>query len=77
MGLKNEGFWRIAVFDSRTRRDGRYLKNLGTYDPSQKKPDAMVKMDVQRYQHWVSKGALPSDSLARLLNHTGSVPKKK
>jgi small subunit ribosomal protein S16 len=75
-GRKNEGYWRIAVFDSRTRRDGRYLENLGIYDPREKKPDAKVKLNLERYNHWVSKGALPSDSLARLLNHTGQVKKK-
>ena len=75
-GRKNDPYWRIAVFDSRTRRDGRYLENLGTYDPKEKKPEAKVRIDLERYQHWVSKGALPSDSLARLLNHTGSVKKK-
>lgn len=75
-GRKNDGYWRIAVFDSRTRRDGRYLENLGTYDPSEKKPEAKVKLDVERYNHWLSLGALPSDPVARLLNHTGTVKKK-
>ncbi len=75
-GRKNEPYWRIAVFDSRTRRDGRYLEKLGTYDPGEKKAESKVKIDLERYNHWVSKGALPSDSIARLLNHTGSVKKK-
>jgi small subunit ribosomal protein S16 len=75
-GRKNEGHWRIAVFDSRTRRDGRYLENLGTYDPSEKKPESKVKLDLERYNHWVSQGALPTGPVARLLNHTGSVKKK-
>jgi len=75
-GRKNDGYWRIAVFDSRTRRDGRYLENLGTYDPSEKKPEEKVKLDVERYKHWLSRGALPTDPVARLLNHTGQVKKK-
>ncbi len=75
-GRKNDPSWRIAVFDSRTRRDGLYLENLGTYDPGEKKPEAKVKLDVERYNHWLSKGALPSDPVARLLNHTGTVKKK-
>jgi small subunit ribosomal protein S16 len=75
-GKKNLPFWRIAVFDSRTRRDGRYLENLGTYDPREKKADAKVKIDQARYDHWVSRGALPSDSLERLLTHTGHLKKK-
>jgi len=74
-GKKNEAYWRIAVFDSRTRRDGRFLENLGVYDPSEKKPDAKVKINLERYQHWVKQGALPSDSLARILKHTGQIKK--
>jgi len=74
-GKKNEAYWRIAVFDSRTRRDGRYLENLGTYDPSEKKPDEKVKINLERYNHWVQNGALPSDSLARILKHTGQIKK--
>ena len=75
-GKKNEGYWRIAVFDSRTRRDGRYLENLGVYDPSEKKPENKVKINLERYNHWVKQGALPSDSLDRILKHTGATPKK-
>lgn len=75
-GRKNLPHWRIAVFDSRTRRDGRYLENLGIYDPREAKPEAKVKIDLERYQHWVSHGALPSESLARLLKHAGVLKKK-
>jgi len=74
-GKKNEGYWRIAVFDSRTRRDGRYLENLGIYDPSVSKADEKVKMDLERYNHWVKLGALPTDSLARILKHAGQIKK--
>ena len=74
-GKKNEGYWRIAVFDSRTRRDGRYLENLGTYDPHEKKPENKIKIDMPRYQHWVSQGALPTDPVERLLKHTGNLKK--
>lgn len=70
-GRKNDPQWRIAVFDSRTRRDGKYLEKIGLYDPKAKKADLKVKLDQERYQHWVSKGALPSDSLERLLKHCG------
>lgn len=74
-GRKNQTSWRIAVFDSRTRRDGAYLENLGTYDPKAAKPEAKVKLDLERYQAWLSKGALPTDSVGRLLKHTGSLKK--
>ena len=74
-GKKNEGYWRIAVFDSRTRRDGRYLENLGVYDPSVSKAGEKVKINLERYNHWVKQGALPSNSLDRILKHTGATPK--
>ena len=74
-GRKNEPQWRIAVFDSRTRRDGKYLENLGIYDPRAKKPEEKVKLDQERYQHWIGKGALPTDSLGRLLKHCGQAKK--
>jgi small subunit ribosomal protein S16 len=74
-GRKNEPHWRIAVFDSRTRRDGRFLENLGVYEPGEKKPENKVKIDQERYDHWVSKGALPTESLERLLKHCGQIKK--
>lgn len=74
-GRKNLALWRIAVFDSRTRRDGKYLENLGTYDPSIVKPVEKVKIEMERYEHWVSHGALPTESVARLLKHTGHLQK--
>ncbi len=74
-GRKNLPFWRIAVFDGRTRRDGRYLENLGTYDPRKTKPEEKVKIDVERYQHWISAGARPSEAVERILKHTGHLKK--
>jgi len=74
-GKKNEAYWRIAVFDSRTRRDGRYLENLGVYDPSIAKGAEKVKINIERYNHWVKQGALPTDSLARILKHAGQIKK--
>lgn len=70
-GRKNKPFWRIAVFDTRTRRDGRFLEILGAYDPYKKKAEEKVTLDQDRFDHWVSHGALPTDALARLLKHAG------
>jgi small subunit ribosomal protein S16 len=74
-GRKNMPFWRISVFDSHTRRDGRYLENLGTYDPRGKRPEDKIRLDMDRYNHWLSHGALPTESLERLLKHTGHLKK--
>ena len=75
VGRKHQTFWRIAVFDTRTRRDGRYLEKLGTYDPYQKKAEDKVRLNQERYEHWVKNGALPTEALARILEHTGTVKK--
>ncbi len=76
VGRKNFAQWRIGIFDKRTRRDGRMIESLGTYDPHQVNKDQKVVIDVERYHHWVSKGAVPSDSVKRLLNHTESLAAK-
>lgn len=73
-GRKHLPKWRIAVFDSQTRRDGRYLESLGTYDPHEK-PEEKLKLDVARLNHWLSVGAKPTESLERILKHTGALKK--
>ncbi|MBI2901729.1 MAG: 30S ribosomal protein S16 [Planctomycetes bacterium] len=75
VGRKHIAKWRIAVYDGRTRRDGRYLENLGTYDPHEK-PEEKVKLDVERYRHWLGHGALPTEALERILKHTGALAPK-
>ncbi|MBI4564798.1 MAG: 30S ribosomal protein S16 [Planctomycetes bacterium] len=67
-GRRHVALWRVAVYDARTRRDGKYLEMLGTYDPTQK-PEHKFKIDADRYRHWVSAGARPSPALERLLKH--------
>ena len=74
-GRRNLPLWRIAVFDRRTRRDGRYLEALGTYDPAKAKPEEKVKLDRQRYDHWIAQGARPTESLERILKHAGLLKK--
>jgi len=76
-GKNNRAYFRIAVFDTHTRRDGRYLENLGTYDPVEKATDKKVKLNKERFDYWVSKGALPTESVANVLKHTGVLPKAK
>jgi small subunit ribosomal protein S16 len=76
VGRRNHAEWRIGVFDSRTRRDGRVLENLGSYDPHQEKKENKVKIDADRFHHWVSKGAKPSDAVARILKHTEALTAK-
>lgn len=73
LGRKNRPFYRIVAVDSREKRDGRYLENLGWYDPLQKDPGKKVNLQLERYKHWVSLGAQPSETLGLLLNHTKMV----
>ena len=69
VGQKHIPFYRIGVFDARTRRDGAYIENLGTYDPRQKDPKKKVALNRERFDYWVSKGAQPTEALARILKH--------
>lgn len=69
VGRKHIPLYRICVFDALTRRDGSYLESLGSYDPRQPKIENKVRIDKERYDHWVSKGALPTEALERVLTH--------
>lgn len=73
LGKKNRAYYRIAVFDSQTRRDGTYIESLGTYDPIEKEPTKKIKLNKERYDYWLSKGAKPTEAIERLLKHTGIV----
>ncbi len=69
MGAKKKPFYRIVVADQRSPRDGRFIENIGTYDPMTDPPT--VKIKSERAGHWLSVGAQPSDAVARLLKKTG------
>ena len=64
MGKKNRPYWRIVAIDSRKKRDGECLENLGTYDPLK---HTIVQMHHDRIAEWISKGAQCSDSALRLI----------
>jgi small subunit ribosomal protein S16 len=70
-GRKNRPHYRIAVFDSNTRRDGRYLELLGSYDPYVRDPKGKVKVNSERMAAWVNKGALATPVVERLFRHCG------
>jgi small subunit ribosomal protein S16 len=76
-GKRNRPYFRIAVFDSRTRRDGRYLESLGGYDPIVKDIKKKVNINVERLQFWMGNGALPTEKLEKLLLHCGVPMLKK
>jgi small subunit ribosomal protein S16 len=65
-GRKHLPFWRINAIDIRKARDGKVLEELGFYDPKHKDTDKQVVLDKARYQHWISAGAQPTDTVAAL-----------
>ena len=69
MGAKKSPFYRIVVADSRYPRDGRFIEQLGTYNPLVE--PAEVKVDEERAQAWIKTGAQPTDTVKRLLKQAG------
>lgn len=72
MGATKRPSYRVVAIDSRRPRDGRALEILGFYDPLTK--PATVQINAERLAAWVGKGALPSDTVAKLIKLNGSAP---
>ncbi len=71
-GAKKRPFYHIVVTDSENPRDGRFLEQIGTYDPSKPAQQAILKKD--RLQHWVGKGAQLSSSLDKVVRELAKAP---
>ncbi len=65
MGAKKNPFYRIVVADSRFPRDGRFIEELGTYDPQA--DTGKLKVDSERAKYWIAAGAQPTDTVRALL----------
>jgi small subunit ribosomal protein S16 len=70
-GRRNRPCYRINVADSRSPRDGRFLETLGQYDPVSKDEEKQVTLNVERAKHWLSVGALPSDTVNSIFKRSG------
>lgn len=70
-GAKKAPFYRVIATDSRSPRDGRFLEQIGTYDPM--KEPAELKLDLLRVEYWISQGAQASDTVARLIKKARDV----
>ncbi len=71
-GAKKRPYYSIVVADSRSPRDGRFIEKVGTYNPILKSDDPnRVLLKLDRIQEWMSKGALPTDRVARFLDQAG------
>ncbi|HVX84097.1 MAG TPA: 30S ribosomal protein S16 [Phycisphaerae bacterium] len=66
-GRKNHAFWRINAVDHRAPRDGKVIEQLGFYDPVNKDKSRQVLVHKARVDHWLKKGAQPSDTVRQLL----------
>ena len=71
MGRKNRPFYRIDVFDHRTKRDGRSIESVGYYDPYIEDDDKKVSIRVERIKHWLNKGAEVSRTVGQFLMAKG------
>ncbi len=69
MGAKKAPFYRVVVADSRYPRDGRFIEEIGTYNPLN--DPAEIKIDAEKAQQWIKNGAQPTDTVKVLLKKTG------
>jgi small subunit ribosomal protein S16 len=70
-GSKKRPYYHIVVADVRAPRDGRFIESIGSWNPLLGKDVERVKIDQDRVQHWISKGALPTDRVLRFLDQAG------
>lgn len=69
-GAKKNPFYRIMVADRRRAATGRALEQVGFFNPVANEGEERLRIDRERVEHWISKGAKPSDRVARLLKET-------
>lgn len=75
-GAKKRPFYHIVVADSRSPRDGRFIEKVGTYNPMlAREHEKRVVLETDRVKHWLSKGAQPSERVAKFLHAAGLGPK--
>ena len=71
-GAKKKPFYRIIAADSKSPRDGRFIEQLGYYDPMKEPFD--LKLDLERVDYWIGHGAKPSETVARLIERARKAP---
>src|ERR1700675_241600 len=67
-GALNRPYFKVVVTDTRSPRDGKFIEIVGTYDPKKSGQNSTLKLD--RIEHWISKGAQPSDTVRSLIKKT-------
>jgi small subunit ribosomal protein S16 len=68
-GAKKKPFYQIVVCDERNKRDGRFIENVGTYDPNQN--PAAVKLEEGKALEWLGKGAQPTNTVKQIMKKAG------
>ena len=71
MGAKKAPFYRVVVADSRYPRDGRFIEELGHYNPTTNPVE--IKIDVEKAQTWIKNGAQPTDTVKNILKKSGVI----
>ena len=71
MGAKKAPFYRVVVADSRYPRDGRFIEEIGYYDPT--KEPAIVNIDADKAKKWISNGAQPTETVRSILKKSGAI----
>ena len=74
MGAKKAPYYRVVVADSRYPRDGRFIEEIGYYDPMTH--PAEIKVDNERAKYWLGVGAQPTDTVRILLKKSGAIEEK-
>ncbi|MFW9603561.1 MAG: 30S ribosomal protein S16 [Trichlorobacter sp.] len=72
-GSKKRPFYQVVIADERSRRDGRFIENVGFYDPT--KNPAVIKLNVEKVVDWLGKGAQPTDTVNQILKREGILEK--
>lgn len=71
MGAKKAPFYRIVVADSNSPRDGRFIEEIGYYDPT--KEPSLIKVDEEKAKKWISTGAQPTETVKKILKTSGVI----
>jgi len=74
MGAKKNPYYRIVVADSKSPRDGRFIEEIGTYDPV--KTPSEITIDLERADYWVKSGAQPTDTVRALIKKASAAQDK-
>jgi len=74
MGAKKNPFYRVVIADSKSPRDGRFIEEIGTYDPLASPLEIVI--DMERADYWIKNGAQPTDTVRALLKKAAA-PKEK